>query len=122
MLVDPTQNGLAGVAGHSDPERQAHAPEHLLHSRSHVAADDLVDMVVYEEAGNAGMVAAFGALVVEVVPANLDFFPANDPAGVDFGHRDATRATPALTDLTIRCEVDADHHPEFLHSTMNVST
>src|SRR5262249_28915222 len=78
--------------------------KHSLHAGTQVFDGNCFDVVVAQELRHAGMMGAFGALVMQRVPADRELLPVVELATANNGDGDALRAAPARINGTVRCD------------------
>src|ERR1700693_1318094 len=116
-VVERSEQGVAGAPCCSEVNFDAHLAEHVLHRRAHVISDDCLDLMLCQEAGDAGVVPPLGSGIVESTPADFELLPVIDRVGRYSRDRDTISAAPTRIHETFLCDRNADNHFERLHVT-----
>jgi hypothetical protein len=88
--------------------------EHPLHAGADAVDGDHLHLIVAQESGDAGVVGALGALVVQRRPRHVELLPVLHLAADDVRDRNAVGASPARVDAPVSGDWHADPHARYL--------
>ena len=101
-------DGSTGIACRALVDACPQFGEHVLHVVAHVAGEDVGDCVVLDESGDAGVVGAFCALGLGDVPVDGLGVPGGNGSVLDCGDGQSAGLAPAVADLPVVGDGDAD--------------
>jgi hypothetical protein len=101
---------LPRIATGPEMNLEPHLLERAHHRFAHVIYDDGLHMVGEKEASHTCVMGAFGSLVVEGAPPDVELLPVPDPIHGDLCDGHPIRATPTRIDQTPSGHGNANHH------------